>query len=151
MLDSLMPFTAQWCWQRDVPLVVFTTELLFKGYQLKFQGRNRRDEEDEMYLKSCDERLVMKEAFEAQKASPSPALLLSVTLRAQDLPPVSRCSFELRTKTGVVADFMYNTACLSRCVFTIFTLFLEKSAISVVCRKLQQKPRRRLNIKRCEK
>lgn len=105
---------------------------------------------EKLLWEACDER-----SFQSTKGFSSPVLLLSVTL--QDLSgthtplPVSHFSFELWTKTGVVADFMYNTACLSRPVFTIFTLFLEKSAISAVCTKLQQIPRQPFNIKRCEK
>lgn len=145
MLDSLMPFTSWRCWQRDVPPCCSHHGAHFKGYQLKFQDRNQRDEEGEIDSKSFDERgLRWKKLSKHKRLLHSCSFLLSVpAVTLQDSLPVSYFCFELWTQTGVVAGFMYNAARLSLSIFTRFLVCR--------CRCVQSADHQPFDIERCEK
>lgn len=117
--DSLKRFTSRRRWQKDVPpCCPHRRSNSSKGYQPKFQDRNRRDEQGEIDLRSFDE-----EGLRWKKLSEHKRLLHSCSfcfLSLSKLLPLSYFRFEQWTQTGVVADSMYDAACLSLSIFNSY-------------------------------
>ncbi len=141
-------------------LAVLTTELLFKGYQPKFQDRNQRDEEGEIDLKSFDER-----GSRWKKLSKHKRLLRSCSFAF--CPPCHSPRFVKRTHSAVSVMLSLwatnpNWCCsrfhVQRCMLVsfylvVFTPFLvcRRRCVQTVDQHQQQIPHQTSNIERCEK
>ena len=133
---SLMPLTSRRCWQRHVPpCCPHHGAPLQRLSNQKFQVRNQRDGEDEIDLKSFDER-----NSQWNKLSEHKRLLhfgsfffLSLSPRfVRHTHTLSICC-QCHTKLVLQQILMYNAACLSLSVLPSSPLLFEHPPLACVC------------------